>query len=433
NVAAGASCGSGFRVSSSNNTLEAGGGTSFDSQIFGGMLALIEQKIGHRVGNANPTLYALANTPAYYTPGATIATASNVVFNDVTTGNNSQPCSAGTVNCTAGVIGFSAGTGYDQVTGWGSVNLTNLANDWSLVTPLGVGSLGSNTSVTTLSASAGSVASGSSVTLTATVTGSAGTPTGTVQFFANGVSVSGAIALSGNTATYVWTTSCSALGQQVLSASYSGDLNYQGSKGPVLPANGGTASPVDVQVTSASCPDFSLSTATPSVSVAAGGTIPPVTITATPVNGFTGTVTFSAVVSSSSTANVPTLILSPTSVTLNSSASATTTLTLAGISAELRMPHAPAAGGVPWSLAGSGIAVASLFMLFIPRRRRLGGLLLVVVAFATVGFATGCGSSQSGPPPTVTTNTYVINVTGTYTSSSNQITQHTTTVTYSIQ
>jgi subtilase family serine protease len=441
NVAAGSSCGSGFRVSSTNNLLEVAGGTSFDSQVFGGMLALIEQKNPPTgtpgYGNINPRIYALANNTSYYTPGATIATSPNVVFNDVTTGNNSEPCSTGTPNCgNGGVIGFKAGTGYDQTTGWGSVNLTNLANAWTAVTPLGVGSLGTNTSVTTLTASPGSVTVGATVNLTATVAGSGGTPTGTVQFFANGVAVSSAITLTGNTATYAWVTSCSALGQQVLSASYSGDVNHQGSKGPVLPAMGGTATPVEVQVTGSACPDFALSTTTPSVSVAAGGTIPPVTITVTPTNGFTGTVTFSAV-SSSTTGYAPTFTFSPAAVTI-SSGTATTSLTLSGITAELRIPNAPAAGKTPWYLAGSGVTVASLLLLVLPRRRRLGGLLLVVLAIALVGGATGCGSSQSGPPTTTTNSnayagTYLVTVTGTYTSSNNQVTQHTETVTYTIQ
>ena len=85
------------------------------------MLALIEQKSASRIGNANPTIYALANNAADYTPGQTITTLPTVVFNDVTTGNNQMPCTANTPNCLAGgVIGFSAGTGYDLASGWGS-------------------------------------------------------------------------------------------------------------------------------------------------------------------------------------------------------------------------------------------------------------------------------------------------------------------------
>ena len=60
-------------------------------------------------------------------------------------------------------------------------------------------------------------------------------------------------------------------------------------------------------------------------------------------------------------------------------------------------PGKPDSSKAPWYAAGSGITVASLLMLVLPRRRRLGGLLLVALAVALVGGATGCGgSSQAG-------------------------------------
>ncbi|HEX9201700.1 MAG TPA: protease pro-enzyme activation domain-containing protein, partial [Acidobacteriaceae bacterium] len=319
NVALGTSCTTGFRIA--NNNLTAAGGTSFDSQIFGGILALVEQKIGSKIGNANPTIYALANSPAFYSAGQTIATLSTVVFNDITSGSNQVACTAGTPNCpNGGSLGYTAGNGYDLASGWGSVNVTNMANAWKSVTPLGVGSLGANISATTLTATPSSAAVGATVTLTATVTGSAGTPTGTVQFLANNVALGSAVTLSSGVATYSWVTSCTNLGQQVMSAAYSGDANYQGSTGPVLTAGGSTTTsngsftvtPVEVQVTSSTCADFSLTAATPSVSVAAGATIPTATITATPTNNFTGTVVFTTTFTSTS-GYAPTLTFSPAS------------------------------------------------------------------------------------------------------------------------
>ena len=152
NVAAGQSCGSGFRISATNNGLAAAGGTSFDSQIFGGMLAVMEQKVSPTkgLGNINPTIYALGNS-VFYKAGQNTLTNSTVVFNDVTGGNNQMACTAGSINCgNGGTIGYTAVNGYDVATGWGSVNLANLANDWTLVTPLGIGSLGTNLSATSL-------------------------------------------------------------------------------------------------------------------------------------------------------------------------------------------------------------------------------------------------------------------------------------------
>jgi subtilase family serine protease len=465
------SCTSGFRNSSTD--LETAGGTSFDSQIFGGMLALIEQKNSlHGVGNANPTIYALANDAAYYSRGQTITTLPTVVFNDVTTGNNQLPCVANSANClVGGVIGYSAGSGYDLASGWGSPNVANLANAWTTVTPLSSGSLGPNISSTNLIApttiATASPTNSPSVTLTATVTGfsvttgaQGPTPTGTVQFLVNNAPVGTAVTLSSGVATYTFNTSCSTLGQQNITASYSGDATYAGSVGPALtilgsnPTNNGSSqtSPLIVTVAAGTCPSFTLSPSI-SVPVAAGATIPPETITLTPVNGFTGTVNFAAYGTSTTNADgyVPTLTLSNSSVNVTSGSTASTQLTLSLNQADLRMPNAPGhvdsgtmlarqnSGRMPWRLAGSGVTIASLLLLTLPRRRRLGSLLLVALSVALVGGTSGCSSSQAGPPTTTTTTgtdpyagVYVVTVVATYTVSPSQLIQQSSTITYSI-
>jgi len=470
-VVSGVSCGNGFRISATNNGLTVAGGTSFDSQIFGGMLALIEQKIGSKIGNANPTLYAMGNKAAYYNPTTTS------VFHDVTSGSNAMLCTAGSTDCpTGGSIGYSAGTGYDLATGWGSVDLNNLATDWNLVTPLGSGSLAANTSTTNLVATTSTSSPTSvtvtpaapvTVTLTATVTGGSTAPTGFVQFLVNNAPAAGtskiALTTANNvtTAIYQYTASCSTLGQQSMTAVYSGDSNYQGSIGPVLTANGSSqassgaylTSPLIVTVSGSSCPNFSLSTSNTVVSVAAGGTIPAVTFTATAANGLTGTVTFSATASSTS-GYIPTLSFSPVSATISSTAPVTTTLTLSGITASLHLPSVPGSSSSgtmlaqqnpgrnpfsnhPWTNAGSGLTLAGLLLLVLPRRRRLGGLLLVALSVALTAGVTGCGSSQSSPPSTTTINTnpyagtYTVTVVGTY-SGSTTIPPQSVTMTYEI-
>ena len=87
-------------------------GTSAATPSFAGITTLAVQRQGAWQGNANPILYALA---------ARQANGGSAVFHDVTTGNNS-------VN---GVTGFSADTGYDPVTGWGSVDANQLINAWA--------------------------------------------------------------------------------------------------------------------------------------------------------------------------------------------------------------------------------------------------------------------------------------------------------------
>ena len=456
------SCGNGFRIASGTdiNDLNPAGGTSFDSQIFGGMLALVVQKTGSWLGNINPTLYALGNKAAYYNSNG------SSVFHDVTSGSNAMPCAAGSVECPSNLsLGYAAATGYDLATGWGSVDLNNLASDWNLVTPLGSGSLGANQSTTNLTASLSTVAaatngSAGSSTFTAAVTGAAGSPTGTVQFLVNNIALGSPVTLnSSGIATYTWSPTCSNLGQQSVTAVYSGDSNYQGSIGPALtagaaPTNSSGAaisSALIVSVTPGTCPTFTVSgpggTINSTVTVAAGGIIPPVTITVTPVNGLTGTVVFTATVSDN-TGYVPGVTFSPATISMPTASS--TVMTLSGITASLRMPGVPGASGsspmlarqapgraVPWSAAASGVTIASLLLLVLPRRRRLGGLLLLALSVALAFGASGCGgSSQSAPPPTPTPSayagTYTVTVTGTYSGSAGNIPAVSTSVTYII-
>ena len=155
-----------------------GGGTSFAAPDFAGLLAIIEQKLGvsSGLGNINPTLYTLAANATTYASA----------FHDITTGNNQVPCTPGSPDCPTGsnpVIGYVAGTGYDQTTGIGSVNATNLATAFAaLVTATGT--------KTTLTAAPGtSLEINEAVTFTATVAPNtlSTAPTGTVTFTVDGV------------------------------------------------------------------------------------------------------------------------------------------------------------------------------------------------------------------------------------------------------
>jgi pseudomonalisin len=106
------SCASGFTSTSAT------GGTSFGAPTFAGILALINQRTSSSQGNVNPTLYSLAQS----TPTA---------FHDITTGTNEVPCMSGSPDCpSSGMMGFSAGPGYDQTTGLGSLDASVLVNAW---------------------------------------------------------------------------------------------------------------------------------------------------------------------------------------------------------------------------------------------------------------------------------------------------------------
>jgi len=114
-----ATCTSGFRDSSGD--LAVVGGTSAAAPTFSAIVALLDEYLGSSgLSGINSTLYSLAAT----SPSA---------FHDVTTGSNIVPCTSGTTGCpttTPFQYGFTAGVGYDQVTGLGSVDANALAVAW---------------------------------------------------------------------------------------------------------------------------------------------------------------------------------------------------------------------------------------------------------------------------------------------------------------
>lgn len=107
----------------SSTTVGGVGGTSASAPAFAGMLALVEQKTGSRLGQADGILYQLA------------ASQYAAVFHDIISGDISVPCAAGSPNCgTNGFItGYNAGPGYDMASGLGSVDVTAMVSDWGTV------------------------------------------------------------------------------------------------------------------------------------------------------------------------------------------------------------------------------------------------------------------------------------------------------------
>jgi subtilase family serine protease len=85
------------------------GGTSAGSPQWAGIIALANQLAGTPLGFLNPAIYKLAESAAYSSD-----------FHDITVGNNQMP------NTTPG---FSATTGYDAASGWGTPNVANLVPD----------------------------------------------------------------------------------------------------------------------------------------------------------------------------------------------------------------------------------------------------------------------------------------------------------------
>lgn len=76
-------------------------GTSLSTPLWAGVLAVAQQERGAGFGNIDPLIYQLGHGSSYTS-----------IFHDVTSGNNGY---------------YSAGTGWDPVTGWGSPSGANLA------------------------------------------------------------------------------------------------------------------------------------------------------------------------------------------------------------------------------------------------------------------------------------------------------------------
>ena len=264
------SCADGFR-DSNDVYLTVAGGTSFDGPIFSGILALINQKQGYTSGQGlvNPTLYTLASDSATY----------GSAFHDIQTGNNY--CTAGSPYCPSdgSTLGFAATTGYDQVTGLGSVDADKLAGAWpasSGTSPTLI------TTTTTITASNSAPNVGVSDTFTVTVAASTGTatPTGTVTLTVDSnAPITETLESNG---TYVYTTSFSTAGTHTILAAYTGDSTFATSNGSVS---------VNVAVVSSGTGTISLTPApSPSTLSVAQGSTGTETISVTPAGGYTGTV-----------------------------------------------------------------------------------------------------------------------------------------------
>ena len=145
------------------------------------------------------------------------------------------------------------------------------------------------------------------------------------------------------------------------------------------------------------------------------------TVTVTPANSFTGSVTLTAAITSSPAGaqHLPTLSFGSTSsVSITGPTAATATLTVATTAASTTAMANPMQRGAPWSSGGAALACLLLFA--IPSRRR-GWLAMVGMLgflFVFTGGVLACGGGGGGNGggggtiiPGTTAGTYVVTVT----------------------
>jgi subtilase family serine protease len=178
------------------------GGTSVSTQVFAGVVALVNQQAQSSQANFNTTLYPLAAQQSASSCN-TSSPGNACVFYDVTVGTNAQPCEYGvSPNCNRtnssdanGILtGFSASTGFDEATGLGSLNVGNLVNNFA-----------SGFTVSSASPTVTVSAPGNSGTMSATVTAKNGF-SGNVTFSCSGLPTGATCSFNPSTATLSSTT-----------------------------------------------------------------------------------------------------------------------------------------------------------------------------------------------------------------------------------
>ncbi len=216
------------------NLISAGvvGGTSVAAPAMASVQALIDAANGGRQGNANINYYALANqqytasTTACQAPIGTVANpsvtlpASTCNFHDIVNGSNIAPTAT---TGTAGV-GFTAGAGFDEASGLGSLNIANVATNWSTVK--------FNATATTLSLTptTGSHGANQTAIIQVTPASGSGTPSGDVSIIASLETAYGApqvFTLSAGTVTGL--VNSLPAGTYAVYAHYAGDTTFASS------------------------------------------------------------------------------------------------------------------------------------------------------------------------------------------------------------
>jgi subtilase family serine protease len=385
-------------------------GTSATAPAMAAVAAMLDQKLGARQGNLNPILYKVAasTSTAFHdaTPASSGVASCSTAIPSMCNNSDAAPSSL-----TGGLAGYALTTGYDLATGLGSLDVSAFLTAASAVPTLAA-------TTSTLTAAPTTITSGQSAVFTSVISsGTAGTPTGTVQFSINGSPYGTSVTLAGGQAAspaILFTTP----GTFTITAGYSGDSIYAASTRTISFLVTGT-SPT---------PTYSLTAAAPSLTLASGSSARGTdVITAATTSGFTGAISFTcsvALTSGAAAAVAPTCSLSPASATITSPATSVSTTAIIATVA----PHALASRSSDLRLLErvGTLSFAGLLLFTLPLTRRRSRWTVFAAAILLSGALaglSGCGSSSSstgGGGTTLTggttTGAYTVTVTGSNTS-----------------
>jgi hypothetical protein len=355
--------------------------------------------------NPNPSTFGSSVTfTATVTPSSGNPTPANTVtFLDGTT-------PVGFATLSSGATAFSTSTltgGRHSITALYSGDSTNASSKSSAVSQI----VNQATSTTTLSLNPAVVNASGSVAMAVTVApaSGSGTPTGTVDFFVDGVALQQAPAkLSNGAATFNYTASAVTAGNHSITADYQGDTDFSPSSS--------SAQTLDVR-------DFQIAASPTTVSISAPGQSGATTLTITPLGGFNQTLSYSC-------GTVP----SETTCAFTSAGANSEKLTIA-TTASSRLRESPVGhrGSIFYAFLLPG-----LMGLVLPsgsRKRPRGSLLTLLVVLAALmlwmpacGGGGGGGNSNPGTP----TGSSTVTVTAS-TSGSGGTLSHSVNITLSVQ
>jgi sugar lactone lactonase YvrE len=275
----------------------------------------------------------------------------------------------------------------------GTLSVVSTAGQTSTFALSGIASSGISLKVTTVSSTNGctstTIATGSPVTLSATVSELGGTATGTVTFF-NGTAQIGSPVPLNSSAQASLTTSFSAVGTNSITAVYSGDSNFK----PLTSA---------ANVFATATPSFAAALNSAQSNTVAAGQYALYAFTLT-TNVYSGNVTFAC---SGLPAN-SSCVFTPATVTENGCSAnqviALSIVTTQGTPVKQSSFAAAPFGRGPWTALGTlpGLALALLITL---RRRKstsfkYGQIWLAIALLIAVSGATACGNGTQSTPGT---------------------------------
>ena len=186
-------------------------GTSAAAPAMAGVAAMLDQKYGAPLGSLNPELYSMAASAPAAFHDATVATSgvSSCSLSTASMCNNSIPLVSGSGT----QAGYQLQTGYDEVTGLGSLDVNVFLNNYTQPT---------STPTVAVNLSSSSITTAEPLTVTVTVSSTTNTavvPMGTVTI-ASGAYSSIALTLSNGSVSVTIPAGSLAVGTDTLTASY---------------------------------------------------------------------------------------------------------------------------------------------------------------------------------------------------------------------